>query len=76
MDLELAGKRALVTGGNRGIGKAIARELAREGADVAIAARDQARIDATVAELAGQSGSPRDDQDRGDERGGRRASGP
>lgn len=56
MDLELTGKRALVTGGSRGIGKAIARELALEGADVAIAARDQARIDATVAELASQSG--------------------
>ena len=39
MDLGLQGKRATVTGGSRGIGKAIARELAREGVDVAIVAR-------------------------------------
>ena len=51
MDLELAGKRAIVTGGSRGIGKAIACELAAEGADVGIAARDEQRIADAVAEL-------------------------
>ena len=40
MDLQLSGRRALVTGGSRGIGKAVARALLREGAAVAIAARD------------------------------------
>ena len=39
MDLGLQGKHAIVTGGSLGIGKAIARELAREGVDVAIVAR-------------------------------------
>ena len=51
MDLHLTGKRALVTGGSRGIGKAIARRLLQEGADVVIAARDPARLEATAKEL-------------------------
>ena len=53
MDLGLQGKHAIVTGGSRGIGKAIARELAREGVDVAIVARTQADLEATARELAG-----------------------
>ncbi|MGE3836217.1 MAG: SDR family NAD(P)-dependent oxidoreductase, partial [Acidimicrobiia bacterium] len=56
MDLELTGKRAIVTGGSRGIGKAVARQLLAEGAVVGIAARDQARIDAAVAELSAGGG--------------------
>ncbi|WP_437746052.1 SDR family NAD(P)-dependent oxidoreductase [Sorangium sp. So ce302] len=56
MDLELTGKRAIVTGGSRGIGKAIARELAREGADVVIAARGKDKLEATAAELSAETG--------------------
>ena len=56
MELDLQGKVAIVTGGSRGIGKAVARELAREGMDVALAARDQAALAATAAELAQETG--------------------
>lgn len=51
MDLGLAKKRALVTGGTRGIGRAIADLLADEGADVAICARNATEVNATVKAL-------------------------
>ena len=56
MDLGLNGKRALVTGGSRGIGLAIARQLALEGATVAIAGRDREALQAAVAALKAQTG--------------------
>jgi NAD(P)-dependent dehydrogenase (short-subunit alcohol dehydrogenase family) len=52
MDLQLTGKRAIVTGGSRGIGKAVARALAAEGCDVVIAARGREALGAAAAELA------------------------
>jgi len=55
MDLQLQGKRALVTGGSRGIGKAIARVLAQEGCDVALLARNREPLDATARELAAET---------------------
>jgi 3-oxoacyl-[acyl-carrier protein] reductase len=51
MDLGIAGRVALVTGGSKGIGRAIARELVAEGASVAISSRSQERIDATAADI-------------------------
>ena len=51
MDLRLSGARALVTGGNRGIGLATARALIAEGADVVILGRDQATLEAAAAGL-------------------------
>jgi NAD(P)-dependent dehydrogenase (short-subunit alcohol dehydrogenase family) len=56
MDLELTGRRAVVTGGSRGIGKAIARALAAEGCDVGLVARDRAATEATAVELSAESG--------------------
>ena len=56
VDLELNGKTAIVTGGSRGFGKAIARQLALEGVDVAIVARTLAPLEAAAAELTAETG--------------------
>lgn len=59
MDLNLSGKTALVTGASRGIGAAIARELAREGVHVCLAARDKAKLDEVASSITAISGSNR-----------------
>jgi 3-oxoacyl-[acyl-carrier protein] reductase len=50
MDLGLQGRRALVMGGSRGLGKAVAKVLVAEGARVAICARDAGQVASTAAE--------------------------
>ncbi|WCN36345.1 SDR family NAD(P)-dependent oxidoreductase [Aneurinibacillus uraniidurans] len=52
MDLKLSGKKALITGGSRGIGKAIARQLALEGVDCTICSRNESSLKITAEELA------------------------
>ncbi|MBD0274161.1 MAG: SDR family oxidoreductase [Acetobacteraceae bacterium] len=51
MDLGLRGRRALVMGGTKGLGRSVADSLAAEGAAVAISGRDQGRVDRAAAEL-------------------------
>lgn len=56
MDLELKGKKAFITGGSVGIGLAVAQALAAEGVDVAICARDEARVDREAKAIAAAHG--------------------
>ena len=56
MDFQLKDKTAIVAGGGRGIGKAIARELAREGVDVVIASRTLTELKFTADELSAETG--------------------
>jgi 3-oxoacyl-[acyl-carrier protein] reductase len=56
MDLCLNGKTALVTGGSKGIGKAITLGLAKEGVDVAICSRNFAELEAAAVEIAAATG--------------------
>jgi NAD(P)-dependent dehydrogenase (short-subunit alcohol dehydrogenase family) len=58
VDLQLTGRRALVTGGSRGIGKAVAAALFAEGAEVAIAARAPERLRQAATDISGASGRP------------------
>lgn len=56
MDLNLKGKRALVTGGSKGIGRACAQVLAEEGCAVTIASRDAQTLAATAADIRANTG--------------------
>lgn len=51
MDLELTGKRALVTASSRGLGRGIAEALAREGAHVVLCGRSEERLEKAVADI-------------------------
>ena len=57
MDLELKGKTAIITGGSRGIGKAVGREFGLEGMNVALVARGQEALEETARKLAEETGA-------------------
>ncbi len=51
MELSISGKKAIITGGSKGIGKAIARELAKEGVDLGLCARNKSDLIETADEI-------------------------
>jgi 3-oxoacyl-[acyl-carrier protein] reductase len=57
MDLGIKGRKALLTGASRGLGKACAMALAREGVDITIVSRTRATLEATVAEIVEATGA-------------------
>ncbi len=56
MELELSGKVALITGGSKGIGKAVGRALALEGVDVALCSRTRDDLEAAAKDVAEETG--------------------
>lgn len=58
MDLGIAGRKALVFGGSKGMGRACALELSREGVEVVIAARTVATLEQAAAEISAETGHP------------------
>ena len=56
MDLGIKGRRALVSGGSKGLGRAAARALAGEGVDVTLIARHLETLEKTAAEIRGETG--------------------
>jgi 3-oxoacyl-[acyl-carrier protein] reductase len=58
MDLQLKGRGALVTGASAGIGRAIARQLAREGVRLAVTGRRRAELESLAGEIAAEGGTP------------------
>src|SRR3546814_11274503 len=56
MDLGIAGKVAIVTGGSHGIGRAVSEELGRNGCRVVVVARGQAQLDSTVDAIRSEGG--------------------
>jgi NAD(P)-dependent dehydrogenase (short-subunit alcohol dehydrogenase family) len=57
MKIDLSGKVAVITGGSRGLGRAMAETLSGAGASIALVARDRARLDQASAELKAQGGN-------------------